>query len=211
MISITMPAAHLSAVKLFASKQDVRYYLNGVCFEIGRYESQLAATNGHVLAVLRVESDQPSISEPLRVIIPLEGLAHVKKKGDVTVSVGSPADEYSNAYPVTVEAGGVSWSGLAIDGSYPDWRRLVPRELSGEAAQYNPDYVIQFQTAGWLLHQLGRRAGVAIGHNGLNAAVVDVGIKNFFGIIMPQQAPDVEKAPAWAARGVNLPPQQVAA
>ena len=207
-IEITIPAAHVSAIKLFAAKKDVRYYLNGLLLELGRHESRLVATDGHTLAALRIECDQPAISEPISVIIPNEGLAHVKKKGDVTVSVGGDASDASH-HAVTVEYGGVTWSGISVDGKYPNWRTVVPSTLSRELAQFNPHYMALFQDAAMLLR--GRLANATFAHNGTNPALVDIGHGDFFGIIMPLRAEPVFVPPAWATRDVTLPSMQVAA
>ena len=200
----------LAAMKLFAATKDVRYYLNGLLLEIGRHESRLVGTNGHMMAALRIECDQPPIREPVRVILPNDGLTHVKKKGTVTVSVGSPALQDSSACAIAVECGGVSWSGLSIDGRYPDWRRIVPASASGDTAQFDPHYMTLFQDAAALLAR-GKTPMATFAHNGNSPAIVDVGDENFIGVLMPWRAEPVSTAPAWASCDVNVPSVQVAA
>ena len=184
-IKLTIPAKYIAVLKLFAAEKDVRYYLNGICLEIGRSETRLIATNGYMLGVFRVESEQPDIIDPVKnAIIPNEMLKHIKSKGDVEIVLGDALPD-SHARPVTLVYDGLTVSGKTVDASYPDWQRhFINLKPSGIAAQFNTEYIGRMAKA-WA-HLYGKRSPmVAIAHNGDNAALIGLGDSNFCGVIMP--------------------------
>jgi hypothetical protein len=184
-IKLTVPARYIAVLKLFAAEKDMRSYLNGICLEIGRTETRLIATNGHILGVFRVESEQPDIDEPVRnVIIPNDMLKHIKPKGDVDIVLGDVLPD-SHAWPVTLSYDGLTVSGETVDGHYPDWqRKFLNLQPSGIAAQFNTEYIGKMGKAWACLH--GKRSPlVAIAHNGDSAALIGLDDINFCGVIMP--------------------------
>jgi hypothetical protein len=100
----------------------------------------------------------------------------------------------------------------AVEGKFPDWRRVMPRD-SGEVmdqskpfadlpfAQFDPAYVQAFAKAA---KAFGCKYGssLKIGHRGQSAACVEIsGAPGFFGVLMPLRTDraDVPRmAPAWA-------------
>jgi DNA polymerase III subunit beta len=85
----------------------------------------------------------------------------------------------------------------AIDGRSPDWRKVVPREFSGQAAQFNPNYIGDLGKAARILH--GKNAlGVGIGYNGNSSALIDLYHEDFVGVLMPMRGDAPKSAPSWA-------------
>jgi DNA polymerase-3 subunit beta len=74
-----------------------------------------------------------------------------------------------------------------VDGTFPDYRRVMPAApLSGETAQFNPDYVADMGRIGALL--TGKKDGLRahIHHNGTGPAGVEfIGCDTAFGVLMP--------------------------
>ena len=184
-IKLTIPAKYIAVLKLFAAEKDMRSYLNGICLEIGRTESRLVAINGHMLGVFRVESDQPDIIDPLTSIcIASDLLKHIKPAGDVEFVIGAPVSDTDGRREVRITYAGLSIVGHTTDAKYPDWRRVIPDKVSGEAAQFNPEYIGRLAKAWACLH--GKRSPmVAIAHNGDSAALIGMDDSNFCGLIMP--------------------------
>jgi DNA polymerase-3 subunit beta len=77
--------------------------------------------------------------------------------------------------------GGASVNFTAVDGKYPDYVRVIPDKVTGETAQFNPDYVADFKKA----YKLLNAKTFHIHHNGHGGAVVDFGLANFLGVMMP--------------------------
>lgn len=208
-IKLTVRAEIIAALKLFAADKDVRFYLNGINLEIGATESRLVATNGYSLGCFRIESEQPEVTTPLgNIIIPNDLLKPIKAKGMVEILIGpletkkdAEGEEVpvSSARPVTLTYAGVSMSGKTLDGAFPDWRRVIPSKVSGEAAQFNPAYVGLLAKVAAALY--GKSKYVGIGFNGNDAALLDFGDENFVGVLMPLRPNAVtapRTPPSWA-------------
>jgi DNA polymerase-3 subunit beta len=212
MHQITVSKDAIRASLQCAAKDDIRYYLNGLCFELGDTGKNTAvniiATNGHVLSIMREYAPEVSADNFGTFIVPrtmLEKIKAQKKHESKTVTI--TADLVSN--DCTVEYDGVKLTGKLVDGKFPDVRRVMPRKISGEPAQYKPDLLARFQTAGEIL--VGKKFyGPVIGYNGQSAAAVSIGTDNYFGVIMPFRTDDMpENAPAWVFE--NLEPAKAAA
>jgi hypothetical protein len=62
-------------------------------------------------------------------------------KGEVTITIGPEEPDYTTRH-ITLSQNGMSVQGMTIDGTFPDWRRVIPcGEMSGVAAQFNPKYI----------------------------------------------------------------------
>jgi len=103
--------------------QDVRYYLNGLLLDIGDGVLRAVATDGHRLAIAEMAAETGDT--PRQVIVPRKGISELLRllsSGDeeVTIEVGS------NAIQVTLPE--VRLTSKLIDGKFPDYRRVVPKE-----------------------------------------------------------------------------------
>lgn len=126
-----MPGAELAAmlnhVKHAISTEEIRHYLNGVFVERREAELSLVATDGHRLA--RACRAAPDGSEALGqgeelgdgLIIPRQVLGLIEpmlKESQVEVAL--------SASRVSIAAGEVTVISKLVDGTFPDWRRVVP-------------------------------------------------------------------------------------
>jgi len=103
--------------------QDVRYYLNGLLLDIGDGVLRAVATDGHRLAIAEMAAETGDT--PRQVIVPRKGISELLRllgSGDeeVTIELGS------NAIQVTLPE--VRLTSKLIDGKFPDYRRVVPKE-----------------------------------------------------------------------------------
>lgn len=122
-------AAGLARVAPAISREETRYYLNGVFLEIHRGGVQpfldLTATDGHRLHHTRLEPEDvhEAPGAPLTGILPRR-LVELLATAEGRVGLGL------HAAGVTASGGfGLVVSRL-IDGQYPDWRRIVPAATS---------------------------------------------------------------------------------
>ena len=104
------------------ARQDVRYYLNGLLFEISQQQVRTVATDGHRLAVARLDATT-GVEEPRSIIVPRKGvleLARLLTTEDVElkIRVGTNA--------VEMGIGDVRFSSKLIDGKFPDYGRVIP-------------------------------------------------------------------------------------
>lgn len=198
-MKITIDHSVIKALLICAAKQDLRYYLKGVCVDArANGDVIFVTTDGHRLLAYPVATDAIEALVPGQYIIPREALEAVK-----------PCKAGRHVLPITIEidtakglenkiTGATSVVTPLIDGKFPDWRRVMPAQVSGEPAQYNPEYVSGF---GDICKLLGGKYGPHINHNGSSAAPV-TNLGPALGVIMPLRLDDDEikfsALPAWA-------------
>jgi DNA polymerase-3 subunit beta len=187
----------LAALSLCASTEETRYYLCGVCVEIAPRHITCAASDGHLLAAHREElaDDAPDNELLGSFIIPTAMCARFKlKKGPSTVGT-----IMGDAEHLTIGYGGERIGFAPIDGTFPDWRRVVPALPMGETrtAQFLPSHVSRLANVGT---KLGYGA-MCIHHNGYNPTLVDwYGNTDTVAVIMPFRVALEPKHPAWFVR-----------
>jgi len=105
------------------ANQDVRYYLNGLLFEVDNGAVKAVATDGHRLALSGL--DLPGLTaQQKQIIIPRKGVLEVMRllaSDDqlITLSLGQNHIRLTDSNYV--------FSSKLIDGRFPDYRRVLPR------------------------------------------------------------------------------------
>lgn len=174
---MNIPAKYLKAALIFAAKKDVRYYLRGVLFEVQNGQARLVATDGQILGVFQLgECSLPDT----QIIIPRERLETIKLKADeVTLRPG-------DGKTCALVYAGDEYTFTAIDGRFPDYRRVIPSGvMSGESAQFSSELIVVLDKAYKVLNPSSKWNMPYISHNGLSGALVDLNDDNFLGVIMP--------------------------
>jgi DNA polymerase III subunit beta len=186
----------VKAAALVTSKEETRYYLKGVAVQADAKGSYLIATDGHRLLAF-CQSRECYGGEPVNIIIPADILAGIKLNKHVEIA--ELTQESENRW--RIEYCGTAVTFAPIDGTFPDWRRIVPKETSGETAQFNPAYVGDFAK---VAKALGRgEPCVKMAHNGQGLALVTFGDDiDGFALLMPTRAnygsTVWQTAPEWA-------------
>ncbi len=112
----------INATSFAMAQQDVRYYLNGMLFEVESGKLTAVATDGHRLA-MAVMDIEVSVPEKVQVVLPRKGVIELSRlltdDGEATVIVGS------NHLRVVAED--FSFTSKLVDGAYPDYRRVLPK------------------------------------------------------------------------------------
>ena len=180
----------LAAVALFQSTEETKYYLKGVYIEAHPDGGVImTATDGHRLGSYHDnEAGQPE--SPMILPISREVLTALKNKKALAVSWKenkitvtfrgkAAADDYSEA----------SFTAEPIDGTFPDWRRVVPEKpvtANNNFPAFNGSYLGDFGKAAALITGI-KDGTVRILHSGdKNAALVEFpGNPDFTGVLMP--------------------------
>ncbi|WP_396588070.1 DNA polymerase III subunit beta [Bermanella sp. R86510] len=105
------------------AQQDVRYYLNGMLIEVKPDELRAVATDGHRLATCGVPVSL-DISERMQVIVPRKGVLELAKllmDPEATVEL-----MISNNH-VRAQVGDYTFTSKLVDGKFPDYERVIPR------------------------------------------------------------------------------------
>ena len=108
------------------AQQDVRYYLNGMLLETGDGRLRAVATDGHRLALSQATLGG-KVSEQ-QVIVPRKGVLELQRllggEGDLDVESG--------ANHVRIQLDGIRFTSKLIDGRFPEYERVIPKESSNE-------------------------------------------------------------------------------
>ncbi len=107
------------------ANQDVRYYLNGMLFEIDGTTLRSVSTDGHRMAVSLVQLGAEFVNK--QIIVPRKGVQELVKLLDapeqpVVLQIGS-----SN---VRAEVNNFVFTSKLVDGRFPDYRRVMPQSTS---------------------------------------------------------------------------------
>lgn len=219
-IRATLQRRHLRAALITAACHDIRYYLNGLLIELHRDCAFIAGTDGHRITIIRdIEGGSTEAPpEGVQFIVPRAVAQRVKASSrGLPPYVGAAFD--TEADTVSLDDDGLVTGARRIEGTFPDWRRIVPKQVSGETARFNCRYLADLPK---LCKALGANPiSLGIATNGPGAALLSIdGMPEFVGVLMPlrgelQAAPRMEmgKAPPTGRSGQPLvaPPLKAAA
>jgi len=207
-LTLHIPHATIKAALIVAPKMDVRNYLNGAALDLtDGTKPRLVVTDGHRMLVINAEpfirdddGNYPGLPPEMigqTYILPRDLLAAVKpaKVGKVELPLAVTIHHADGKPAGLTVQGATTAQGSCIDGKYPEWRRVWPQSLSGEAMQYNPDYLADFKAiAALLIDKKG--AQIVVGYNGHGPALIDFGLDTAAGVVMPQRL-DPPTLPTW--------------
>lgn len=210
-----------------SSKEETRYYLQGVSVEPHAVKGvTLTTTDGHRLIAIHDEAGQADETAIIR--LSPEALKACKPgKGDDRriVTVDGPAatvhaftstaeDEIGEAIAISAKC--------RIDGSFPDWRRVVPQspmvlEDGATFAHFSGDYLASMGAVGVELEKHFDRYSLNPGAGrGVTKALITEPtspalilwdkVPEAFGVLMPVRGGDAFKVPAW----LNAKPETIA-
>jgi len=105
------------------AQQDVRYYLNGMLWEVRPGELRVVATDGHRLAMC-TRPINVEISELKQAILPRKGVIELSRllndgEASVEISLGS-----SHIRAITND---YTFTSKLVDGKFPDYERVLPK------------------------------------------------------------------------------------
>lgn len=144
-IIVNVSSAHIEAALQAVSKEETRYYLRGVFLDARGF---IAATNGHIAFAARC-TDAIKLADTA---FDLPGsLPGIIVPHDALLQAGKAAGRTKGLFYVFErDAVGLWWVlyGNArvhfqpVDGTFPDWTRIIPTAPETEtAAHYQPQYV----------------------------------------------------------------------
>jgi DNA polymerase-3 subunit beta len=189
----------LGALVPFASKDETRYYLQGVCVEIDERGTTYAATDGKTFVAYREDLDPDAKDNRLLgvFIIPAPQCKEFKLGKDDD----GRAKMFGSAR-LTLAYNFVDVTFAPIDGVFPDWRKMLPQgRPSGEIGQFNPAFLTELAKFSKAL-DLGLPI---IAHNGERPTRIWFPIHpHVLAVLMPFKAQHVSGMPSlphWAIVG----------
>lgn len=104
------------------ANQDVRYYLNGLLFDLREQALRCVATDGHRLALAETQLTEQRATQR-QIIIPRKGVLELQglfESGDGTVDI-----EFGRNH-IRVRRNDVVFTSKLIDGRFPDYEAVIP-------------------------------------------------------------------------------------
>ncbi len=128
-INITITQAELRALiektQFSMANQDVRYYLNGMLFEIDGLTLRAVATDGHRMAVAQTTITQALASK--QIIVPRKGILELAKLLDAPEQ---PVELQIGSANLRAEVNNFIFTSKLVDGRFPDYRRVLPQNTN---------------------------------------------------------------------------------
>lgn len=202
-----------------ASDEETRYYLKGVFVEPHSLGGvTLTTTDGHRLICIH---DEQGFADEKAIIKLGDAIKQCKPKrkmkrvvvvdgNEATILEGLNDAELSDMFPVAKAFD------VRIDGTYPDYRRVVPMDFAPTAtATFNASYVAEFSKVGNDLVEHFKdskqssvmRMTCGNGDASSPTLVRWGGIEQAFGILMPVRGGIDDATPSWfRAPAAMLPP-----
>ena len=112
----------IDKVAFSMAQQDVRYYLNGMLFEITSEHLRLVATDGHRLA-MTTETEVAVADTSLQSILPRKGVLELSRllaDNDEQVSMSLGTNH------MRISCGTYIFTSKLVDGRFPDYQRVLP-------------------------------------------------------------------------------------
>ena len=106
------------------AQQDVRYYLNGMLFEIDNDNLLTVATDGHRLALSKMSLENKISDNLVQAIVPRKGVIEASK-------LLSSSEQTSiielNTNHLRITQGNYVFTSKLVDGRFPDYEKVLPK------------------------------------------------------------------------------------
>ncbi|PRE78333.1 hypothetical protein [Burkholderia gladioli] len=186
MKTIYIDANELKAVRVFAAKEDIHRYLSGVLVQATARETRIVGTDGSILGIFDREHENEGITFE-EFIIPVDAIDTLKPDAKLLVRVVIDGDQYR-----IQQYDDRAFTFKPVEGRFPDYRRVIPVKVSGEAAQFNSEWLTKANKAQAII---AKGQSAHIWPNGPDGTAL-FGLYNagrFIGVIMPRRF--TEKSP----------------
>jgi DNA polymerase-3 subunit beta len=105
------------------AQQDVRYYLNGMLWEINAKQLRVVATDGHRLAMCTLP-EKVDTNGDTQVILPRKGVLELarllmEEDAEIAIVIGSNH--------IRATTNDFTFTSKLVDGKFPDYQRVLPR------------------------------------------------------------------------------------
>ena len=191
----------LKAAALFAATKDVRYYLCGVLIESTPLQTRIIATDGHALFCSKDDAKDDN-EGTFTGIMPNDTVKQIlawkapyKGAAVVITTADDPAGEHR------AECAGNTAVFKLIDAKFPEYARVVPEKVSGDASHIDPELLMKCKTAAKTLGTSSK--GYFAFKQGGDGSAIAVFSSEAFAVIMPMRGDKADAVDvAWAREAV---------
>ena len=152
----------INACLAFASKNDIRYYLNGVLLEVTDTHMNFVATDGHTLLLVPIKLEYTLPNMEKQQFILQRDSATLLVRALKTNKSNAPKPKVTITFPRN-DKGSMDFSTVdakqnvsLIDGRFPDYHRVIPKDINGKTLVssvigINANYIARISTVAPLL------------------------------------------------------------
>jgi DNA polymerase-3 subunit beta len=187
-MKLLLRTAALAGAIEASAKNDIRNYLNGVLVDlITPTDLVVVATDGHIMYVSHEKPDfEIGSSEGFSLIIPKEAISAALKGAGPVLELRVVTLEGETLYSLN------SIGFKPIDGKFPEYNRVIPKTVSGEAGQYDIDLLGRAYKAVRLSNGDKKCGAIALHQNGESGAVVQGVRERTQCVIMPRRITNIK-------------------
>ncbi|MDF2621437.1 MAG: polymerase beta subunit [Xanthobacteraceae bacterium] len=153
----------IARVEFAISTEETRYYLNGIYLHATAPPTKLrlVATDGHrlSLATLDCPTNIPGVIVPRKAVAELKRMAEAADKAEVALEVSSSK--------LAASFNGARFTTKLIDGTYPDYGRVIPLGNAKVAALQAEDLAAAADRVGTVASERGRAVKLTFSDAGL--------------------------------------------
>ncbi len=130
-VSLSVPREQVDQliddVSFAMAQQDVRYFLNGMLLEVDTEHARAVATDGHRLAMSTADNQNPDVERRVQVIVPRKGVLELARLLDTDVET---IELQVGSNHLKVQSGDFTLTTKLVDGQFPDYEKVIPRDGS---------------------------------------------------------------------------------
>ena len=117
----------IKSVAFAMSSDDTRYTLNGVLMEATPCGVALVATDGHRLALCRLDNDKRyGLRDDKGAIVPRKAVNELRKL--LSEETAAPAELAFNENTLAYRRAGLTYMARLVDGTFPNYQQVIPEE-----------------------------------------------------------------------------------
>lgn len=120
----------LDSTAFAMANQDVRYYLNGMLFDISTESLVTVSTDGHRLALHKTAGIETETDDSQQIILPRKGVLELSRLLDGSKELPITLQISSNH--IRAQTDTVRFTSKLIDGRYPDYKGAIPVTFATE-------------------------------------------------------------------------------
>lgn len=219
--TFTMAPQKIRGALIFAGKNDIRDYLNGLSFEAYRDGVICIGTDGHRMTVIyhKPAFDNLPRPKPFKFTLGRDDLERALKcqqkpvHGVMLDFVFTVRQEGEGKFKVEVNAHGTKLEVESVAGKFIEWERVFPRGVPdtdpGNLHGYNADYIADYAKLLKVMDPGNRFHGVTFQPNGNSAMRVCIGNPDVISCVMPMRT-DGMLEPEWFFAPHKAPEEQAA-
>lgn len=145
------------------AQQDVRYYLNGMLWEIQTGQLRVVATDGHRLAVCTLAADIQS-AEKSQVILPRKGVIELAR---LMTSANEAVHIVLGSNHIRTTTTDFTFTSKLVDGKFPDYDRVLPKSTTKTIFGSRADLRQAFSRAAILSNEKYRGVRLMLSNNSI--------------------------------------------